>query len=80
MLQQGEAADSSTGTLPAGTSTIDVVAARVQGAAAAPVSSAALELRPAGFGWAAFPVKAVGGGRFRAAVDLPDFLAGQPST
>ena len=69
---------SSTGTLPAGTSTVDVVAARVQGAAAAPVSSAALELRPAGFGWAAFPVKAVGGGRFRAAVDLPDFLAGRP--
>ena len=65
---------SGTGTLPAGTSTIDVVAARVQGAAPAAVRGATLELRPAGFDYVAFPLKDLGNGRYRASVDLPDFL------
>ena len=65
-----------TATVRAGTVRFEVDAARVQGAAPAGVTGATLSLRPAGFGWADFPLTRVGPGRYRADVELPDYLVG----
>lgn len=74
---RAEVPTSGTGTLPVGTSTIDVVAHRVQGAAPSAVSSAALQLRAAGSAWVDYPLTALGEGRFRAQVLLPQYQAGR---
>ena len=67
-------------TLGVGTSTFEVDAAQVQGAATAPVRGATLQLRPAGAGWTSYPLTPVvgsGGSAYRAAVDIPASLRGR---
>jgi hypothetical protein len=60
------------GRLPAGRSTVTVTLARIQGAGPAPVTSATLEVRPAGYPWTTLDLTPIGGGRYRGVVDNSD--------
>jgi hypothetical protein len=60
------------GTLPAGKSTVTVNVGHVQGAASSAVTSAGLEIRPAGFGWSPVTLTSVGGGKYQGVIDNTD--------
>jgi hypothetical protein len=66
-----------TGTLPAGTSTISLNVARTQHAAHSPITSARLAIRIPGKAWKKVTLAAAGSGRYTATIDNTGF-AGSP--
>jgi hypothetical protein len=61
-----------TGRMPAGPATVTVTAAQVQGAEPAPITSATLEVRPAGGEWSAIELTAGTDGRYTGVIDGSD--------
>jgi hypothetical protein len=61
------------GRLPAGKSTVTLTLAQVQNATRSPITSATLEVRPAGWFWTAVTLKSIGGGRYQGVIDNSGF-------
>jgi hypothetical protein len=61
------------GLLPEGKSNVTVTAAQVQNATRSAITSATLEVRPAGWFWTTVKLKSIGGGRYQGVVDNSGF-------